>query len=88
MGSELRLLEESIERFNEWMMGDMEAVVEEVDGDRAVILVTQGCGCSLDFSVREELEGAFRDSGLRASIESIDWDAERGGYRVVVRLGV
>ena len=83
----LSRLEEAISMFNEWMMGDMEASIEEVDGERAVLLVVQGCGCSLDFSLKEELEEAFSEVGVKASIESIEWDVEKGGYRVVVRLG-
>lgn len=76
-------------RFNEWMMGDLEMEVTSVRDGEVKLLVRQGCACSLDFSLKEEVESAFRDEGLEVEAEVEEWDVDEGGYRVTVRvLGV
>ncbi len=74
------------ERFNEWMMGDLEMEVLSVRDGEVKLLIRQGCACSLDFSLKEEVESAFRDEGLEVEAIVEGWDVEESGYRVTVRV--
>ncbi len=77
------------QRFNEWMMGDLEMEIVAVRDGEVKLLIRQGCACSLDFSLKEEVESAFRDEGLEVEAKVEGWDVDEGGYRVTVRvLGV
>lgn len=73
-------ISEALEKFNDWVMGDLEASLQSIKGDRLVVFIKQVCACSLDFSIQEELEAAFKDVGLKVRIEKVDFDAERVGY--------
>ena len=74
------------QRFNEWMMGDLEMEILSVRDSEVKVLVRQGCACSLDFSLKEEVESAFRDEGLEVEARIEGWDVDAGGYRVTVRV--
>jgi len=79
-------INEALEKFNDWVLGDLEASLESLRGDRLVVFIKQVCSCSLDFSIQEELEAAFREAGLRVEIEKVDFDASRVGYVAYGRI--
>lgn len=86
LGQLLSRINEALEKFNDWVLGDLEASLESLRGDRIVVFIKQVCACSLDFSIKEELEAAFRDAGIRVEIDRVDFDASRVGYVAYGRI--
>lgn len=82
----LRASKRAAETFNTWMAGDLEMVVESVRGGELRLLVKQNCACSLDFSLKEEIESAYRDAGLKVEAEVEGWDVDKGGYKARVKV--
>ena len=70
--------------FNQWTLGDPEMEVREIRGSTVELLLRQGCACSLDFSLKEEVERAFREAGAEVEARVEAWDVEEGGYRASV----
>ncbi|MCE4615642.1 MAG: hypothetical protein F7C09_01070 [Aeropyrum sp.] len=82
----MKSLQKAVDTFNNWMMGDLEMVVESIKGNTVKLLIRQNCACSLDFSLKEEIENAFKAAGLKAKAEIQGWDVERSGYMATVEI--
>ncbi|BAF34800.1 hypothetical protein APE_1574a [Aeropyrum pernix K1] len=82
----MKAVKTAVETFNNWLMGDMELVIDSIRDGTIKALVKQNCACSLDFSLKEEIENAFKEAGLEAEAEVLGWDVERSGYKVEIRL--
>ena len=82
----MKSLQKAVETFNKWMMGDLEMIVESIKGNTVKLLIRQNCACSLDFSLKEEIENAFKTAGLKAKAEIQGWDVERSGYKATVEI--
>ena len=81
----LAAAERAAEIFNGWMSGDMEMSVEGLEDGEVKLLISQKCSCSLDYSLKEEVENAFREAGIEVEARIEGWDVERGSYRASVR---